>query len=1556
MKIIKRKVLPLFIALTVTIGYTNSMSGYRVFAEGGTEDGAVENLLEETLESTSDSGISVSTEENNLVGKSLEGEEVSVVITEEYVNDGVIKLNPGRYSMEENFATINDGRIELTPGDYTLVGKFKSSGIKTLGSVDDYNITFENFEHTMSSVSDDRISFEIKDGDNVTITLADGSSNDLNVINGILPTIVLSDNSNVTINGNETLGVLRVHSIVGKEGSKAGNITIEGVKLNVGYGIGVGQGESINNLNILNSIIEGSSINIGAANTSSYRDISINKINISGSKIDRAYGIGSENINVSDRAFMTIGEINITKSDIKNEGRIGLSNLGEIGTINIVGGKLESKHGIGSGLVESSTSSYVEDFDLTKLSSHVGTINISGGPGDYIKSGVPEYGSNPIWLDHFAFIGSGSVKIGESIESEIKSTVGSINIKGENGYLIDLNVERSAAIGSGRAESWTSEEIFTNFESKVGSINISGDDGFNLIAKDNEDLYSSMNRSAIIGTSESYNGSSSVGSIVISGGNITVESNSPGAAIGTAGMGLGSSGGDERHYIGSIEITGGKVTAKNYKSGPGIGTGDASHHQNLNHVPNEDGTYGREPKSDAGSYIENITISGGDVLAIGGKFGAAGIGTGLSVSRFTQKSYWENDYVSSEPRTMEYVNNINITGGEVVAIGGKSGGAGIGKSFAEENTVGSLTIGEGASVKAYAVSDFYDRIVDPMASASDSNNNFYMIDYRNNVYGTSADYLPPDKAAFEKTYGYEPQSRYAIGIFDGDEGWLNGNIVNTYLTDSIYYEDERDFEYDYMTGQFHNMVYDTIKITAYEIDGEGKIELELPYGYTSFSYNAPEGTEFVHVYEDKLDNNKKKALKVIDEKEQLSKYRGQLIVPTLSHSNATWLGDIELLETPVISEMYEGYETIQGTGTSGMENLTVNLEIITEDKSIFVNSIPVVDGKWSIDIADIPELKELKEGYKVLATQAKEEVKEEITEVVALSLQTKGYVKVYEPVVGNTIAGDKVISGTSKPKANILVTINGVEFSTTAEEEGNWSVDIGDVELAVGEKIIAKQIIKAVDGEKIESKIGNTIVLRRPEKPEILEVREGDTEIRGTSEPNAVVIVTINAGNYNEKVIETTANKDGEWVIIDLDKLDANAKILANQTVEVKTDVFATSYDGETVAIPLENLDKPFINEAMEGDKEITGTALPGSTVEVTINQGEENEQVFETVADENGNWVVVVEDGLVEGEKIVANQSIEDEKGNLLVSDNSDEVIVKAAPEIIPPIIREIKVTDKVITGNGIIGATVKVILDEEKDIFVTTEVVQGDTVTRKGRSIANDGTWTINLDGIENFKLEPEQLVYASQKLVLESELVSTKVIGVEQPIDPPGPFLPPPTGGDPDDTEEEDENTDPTPVGPTDPTDTGNTGDPTDPGDTTDPGEEDEPEQPEIDTPFIPTENPEDPEDTFLPVTETPEVEEVEIVVPDDAPFVAAERGEDGLVYLFDDFGVPLGTVTFDDYIVGNFDNMIPFGAAEVEAFNKANPKTGTTSAYPIVGLIILVAGGFVIFSQRKRLLNK
>ncbi|MDD7543651.1 MAG: Ig-like domain-containing protein, partial [Peptoniphilaceae bacterium] len=238
---------------------------------------------------------------------------------------------------------------------------------------------------------------------------------------------------------------------------------------------------------------------------------------------------------------------------------------------------------------------------------------------------------------------------------------------------------------------------------------------------------------------------------------------------------------------------------------------------------------------------------------------------------------------------------------------------------------------------------------------------------------------------------------------------------------------------------------------------------------------------------------------------------------------------------------------------------------------------------------------------------------------------------------------DTTITGTAPKDSTVVVTTPEGEKTTTADENGNWTVDVTDP-LNTGDEITATA---EEEGKKPSDPVKATVIDKeKTEQPTIVQPKEGDTTITGTAPKDSTVVVTTPEG---EKT--TTADENGNWTVDVTDPLKPGDEITATAEEEGKkpSDPVKATVEGKPIV--QEQTEKPTVDPVKPGDKDISGTAKPGASVVVTTPSGK-----ITTKADDKGNWKVTTDQPLKAGDKITA---IAQEEGKM--PSDPVQVIVKA-------------------------------------------------------------------------------------------------------------------------------------------------------------------------------------------------------------------------------------------------------------------------------------------------------
>ena len=211
------------------------------------------------------------------------------------------------------------------------------------------------------------------------------------------------------------------------------------------------------------------------------------------------------------------------------------------------------------------------------------------------------------------------------------------------------------------------------------------------------------------------------------------------------------------------------------------------------------------------------------------------------------------------------------------------------------------------------------------------------------------------------------------------------------------------------------------------------------------------------------------------------------------------------------------------------------------------------------------------------------------------------------PVI--TESNEAGVSGTAEPGSTVTVTIDGVEFTTTASDpDGDFTVTppAGET-FPVGADVTAT----ATDTAGNVSTPADAVIADEaaPDAPVITESNEAG--VSGTAEPGSTVTVTIDGVEFTT----TASDPDGDFTVTPP----------AGETFPVGADVTATATGtAGNVSTPADVViadetapDAPIISTSNE--TEVSGTAEPGSTVTVVIG----GEEFMATASEPDGQFVI---------------------------------------------------------------------------------------------------------------------------------------------------------------------------------------------------------------------------------------------------------------------------------------------------------------------------------------------
>jgi hypothetical protein len=311
------------------------------------------------------------------------------------------------------------------------------------------------------------------------------------------------------------------------------------------------------------------------------------------------------------------------------------------------------------------------------------------------------------------------------------------------------------------------------------------------------------------------------------------------------------------------------------------------------------------------------------------------------------------------------------------------------------------------------------------------------------------------------------------------------------------------------------------------------------------------------------------------------------------------------------------------------------------------------------------------------------------------------------------------ITGTAEPGATVAVTIDGVVVgTTTADSVGDWTyiltADLGEGDHTVS----AVQTDPAGNTSPASADTTFTVDTTAPNPAVVSTPADGSTTndttptYTGTAEPNSTVNLIIDGGTP----VTVPVDASGNWTYTPTTALADGPHTVEATATDAAGNTGATS-PTNTFTVDTVAPDAPVIigpadrSTTTDTTPDITGTAEPGATVEVTI----DGVVVGTTTADSTGNWTYTPTADLGEGDHTVSAVQT-DPAGNTspASADTTFTVDSTALAPVITGPTGPTGDTTPVITGTGEPGATVTVVID-------------GTTVGTT--TVSGDGTWSFQV-----------------------------------------------------------------------------------------------------------------------------------------------------------------------------------------------------------------------------------
>ncbi|MBC1975632.1 hypothetical protein HCA84_10510 [Listeria booriae] len=343
---------------------------------------------------------------------------------------------------------------------------------------------------------------------------------------------------------------------------------------------------------------------------------------------------------------------------------------------------------------------------------------------------------------------------------------------------------------------------------------------------------------------------------------------------------------------------------------------------------------------------------------------------------------------------------------------------------------------------------------------------------------------------------------------------------------------------------------------------------------------------------------------------------------------------------PTINAVTTDDTTVRGTGITGA------VVTITIGSNTYTGT--VTNGEYAITIP--------KQAVGTVVS-AKQTLNDKTSSSVNTTV-TQG--SIAAPTINGVTTDDLFVRGTGIKGATVTLTIAGIDYTGTVDNDGNYSIAI--LKQAVGTVISAKQ----TSASKTSTSVTTTVTQGTVAAPTINSLTTEDTTVRGTGITGAVVTITIGSNTYTGTVT------NGEYAIT-IPKQAVGTVVSAKQTLNDKTSssVNTTVTQGSIAA--------PTINAVTTDSTTVTGTGVVGATVTVTI--GSNN--YTGTVA-ANGTYAITIPKQPF-GTAITVKQAL-----NNKTSTNANTTVTQGT--VAAPTINAVTTDDTTVKGTGIAGATVTV------------------------------------------------------------------------------------------------------------------------------------------------------------------------------------------------------------------------------------------------------------------------
>ena len=250
-----------------------------------------------------------------------------------------------------------------------------------------------------------------------------------------------------------------------------------------------------------------------------------------------------------------------------------------------------------------------------------------------------------------------------------------------------------------------------------------------------------------------------------------------------------------------------------------------------------------------------------------------------------------------------------------------------------------------------------------------------------------------------------------------------------------------------------------------------------------------------------------------------------------------------------------------------------------------------------------------------------------------------------------TYIDGKTLSGTAEAGTTVHVTVDSETVDVTADEDGNWTLDLGanGIKPDHGDNITVSAQSEDKAGNLGETATQTYVVDSQTTAPQIAfndlknEATDNSPALSGTAEPGATVEVIVDDGK-NSETFSVDADSNGNWTLDLGQESDGTLSLTHDVTLTAKataTDLAGNTSGTASTSVKIDDsttlsdvgFDKVVNSTTVDGDAVsmvdgdplLSGTAEPGSEVVVTVTDGDDNQTTFTPTVDASGNWSVMI-------------------------------------------------------------------------------------------------------------------------------------------------------------------------------------------------------------------------------------------------------------------------------------------------------------------------------------------